>query len=119
MEVVMGDPEFYAAILTFLVIGTTVMVLLYLEVRASWKQREDANKLLILALFRTSRKQIKALEEQTRRMEALLEELRAGRVEGAPPETGHRVAVPSIDAGEEEAAAEDEAAPSEARRQKR
>lgn len=62
--------------------GMTVALLALLEVRAQWKQREDLNRLLILALFRMSKRQIGATEEQTRHIDALLQELRAGRLAG-------------------------------------
>jgi hypothetical protein len=106
----MGDKEFAIALMAMCSIGITIALLALSELRAHWKQREELNRLLILALLRISKRQISTTEEQTRHIDALLEELRAGR-------SGKRLdpallaeAQRESDAVEEEAAAEEASA---------
>lgn len=92
----------------FLSITMGLVLLIYFDVRAQWSQREEANRLLIMALFRMSQRQIKSIDEQTRHVDALLEELRAGTVRLDP--------VLVADVAQEMDTAEEEAADEEAQR---
>jgi hypothetical protein len=66
------DKDFLAALVAFLSIGMAVSLLVLLELRAQWRQRDELNRLLIMSLFRMSKAQIRSTEEQTRRIEAAL-----------------------------------------------
>lgn len=98
----MDDKEFLFTLVSLVSVGITFVMLLFMEVRAHWRQREELNKLLIVALFRMSNRQIKAAEEQTKRLDALLSALRPGaRVDAS--------ALVEEGEAEQEVVAEDEA----------
>jgi hypothetical protein len=84
----MDDALGYYAVITGLLIFTLTMTCcIMFDLRAQEKQREELNRLLIMSLFRMSKDQIKALEDQTRHMDVLggvlLRALRQGNVEPA------------------------------------
>jgi hypothetical protein len=111
MGVVVGEQEFLVSVVAFISVGLSVVVLVLLELRAQWKQREDLNRLLILALFRMSKRQIATLEEQTRHIDVLLAEFRVGNLARAQPaDVRDQVdaAAPGRDHGAEDIAAEQE-----------
>jgi hypothetical protein len=58
-------------IIALLSVILAIMLLLHVELRWQARQREDLTRMLILALFRISRKQLAALEAQRQRGEAL------------------------------------------------
>lgn len=78
---------YYEVVTTLVTIGLTMICIIMFHLRAQDKQREELNRLLILSLFRMSKDQIKALENQTRHMDALgvvlLRSLQKGNVEPA------------------------------------
>ena len=85
----------------FLGLILAMLFLCYMELQKHAHQREELNRMLIMALFRMSKKQIKAIEEQSQRIDAL----------GVSAGCGVRVrVVPSVDA-EGELLPEDETAP--------
>jgi hypothetical protein len=73
---------YYTAITAALFLGLTLVVCILLDIRAQAEERKELNRLLIMALFRMSKDQIKTLEDQTRHMDAasiaLLRALRQG-----------------------------------------
>jgi hypothetical protein len=73
------DPSlFLTAILATIFIGLTLLLLVLAELRAQWRQREELNRLLIMALFRISKGEMRradALEG------AVLRAMREGRVD--------------------------------------
>jgi len=55
----------------FLGLILAMLFLCFMELQKHAKQREELNRMLIMALFRMSRKQTKAIEEQSHKIEAL------------------------------------------------
>jgi hypothetical protein len=78
---------YYEAVTILVTLGLTLISVIMFELRAQTKQREELNRLLIMSLFRMSKEQLKALEDQTRHVDALggvlLRALRQGNVEPA------------------------------------
>jgi hypothetical protein len=78
---------YYAAIFAALFLGLTLLTCILLDIRAQAEERKELNRLLIMALFRMSKDQIKTLEDQTRHADAvgiaLLRALRGGNASPA------------------------------------
>jgi hypothetical protein len=76
----------YEALTAVVLAALTIVLLVLFEIRAQGREREELNRLLITALFRMSKDQIKALEDQTRHADALgVALLRALRQGNASP----------------------------------
>jgi hypothetical protein len=116
----MDYQQFVAVVIVLLMMSVGLLLLVIMEVRAHYKQREEMTKLLILSLLRMSNRHVKAVEDQTKRVDALLEQLRAGtqRIDPAVVERGADADADRDEEAEREAAAVGEAMSAEAARQR-